>query len=277
MNLPDYYRPITGSDIEPVKPEDAVGPTLSMKWIPIEKLVVDTRYQRDIAKGLKSNVRQIGARFKWRRFAPVIVTRIEGTDFYSIIDGQHKTTGAHLRGLTQVPCAIVEAPSIEEQSDSFKFLNANTTKVLIYDIYKADLAAKEPYATNINRIAKRANVKLVASRVPIAKLKQGECRSYKTFEANLRKYKETILVKALSVLSINPTSKGCLNAVVIGALCELFKRNPAWSENHAVDMALSKINFMDYLSEAAGLYRKENSTQKAVITRLIYEWVTKNM
>lgn len=272
--LPDYFRPITAEGIDPVKPEGLVGPQIQMKWIPIEKLFVDTRYQRDIAKGLKSNVRQIGRNFRWRRFAPVIVTPIQGTDCFAVIDGQHKTTGALLRGLKIVPCAVVEAATLEEQGDSFKFLNANITRVNVYDIFKSNLASKDKDAQDLDRVVKKAGIRLVPSSTANKHIKPKDCKSYQAVVTALRHFGQEVFIKAGQTLTNNPSSQGVISSALLGALCALFKSNVSWRHNATVDEALNKVNFGVLFNQTHTQFRMENSTHKAVLTRELYAVVT---
>lgn len=48
-----------------------------LEWIKVERLVVDTEYQREIGRRGAANVIQISEHFDWSKFAPVIVAPIE--------------------------------------------------------------------------------------------------------------------------------------------------------------------------------------------------------
>lgn len=275
--LPSYYRRIDTTGIEPVNPDEGVGPPIKMQWISLDRLYVDTRYQRDIAKGAKSNVRQIGRKFKWRRFAPIIVTPIEGTDCFSVIDGQHKATGAKLRGLKEVPCGIVETASLEDQADSFKFLNANTTKIMLFDIFKANLAAKDPDAVAINALASECGVTFVSSKKFLRDMKQGECKTYKSFEALSRTFKSDIFKRAVTNIAANQTSVGIVNGLVIGSLCSVLKLNPTWLDNPGLDNALRNINLLALSNKAGARFKMEGGTQKAVLTGMLHEKIREKL
>ena len=68
-----------------------------------DELVVDVTYQREIGRRGAVNVNQIAENFDWSKFAPVIVAPVEGGQF-AIVDGQHRTAAAMLRGQEKVPC-----------------------------------------------------------------------------------------------------------------------------------------------------------------------------
>jgi ParB-like nuclease domain len=77
--------------------EFSPGPAPFLEWIETDKLVVDVTYQREIGRRGATNVNQIAENFDWSKFAPVIVAPVEGGQF-AIVDGQHRTTAAILRG-----------------------------------------------------------------------------------------------------------------------------------------------------------------------------------
>jgi hypothetical protein len=73
------------------------GPAPFLEWIDTDKLVVDVTYQREIGRRGATNVNQIAENFDWSKFAPVIAAPVEGGQF-AIVDGQHRTTAAIIRG-----------------------------------------------------------------------------------------------------------------------------------------------------------------------------------
>jgi hypothetical protein len=73
-----------------------------LNWLPVEQFVVDDTYQREVGKRGRSNVQHIAEHFDWSKFALVIVAPVEG-GLYAIVDGQHRTTAAILRGIDKFP------------------------------------------------------------------------------------------------------------------------------------------------------------------------------
>lgn len=61
-----------------------------------------------------------------RQFAPIIGAPIEGGQ-WAIVDGQHRTTAAVLRGIEKVPCQVVQADRIQ-QAAAFAAVNGSVTK-----------------------------------------------------------------------------------------------------------------------------------------------------
>ncbi len=99
------FRPLSTEAFATPQSELAPGPAPVLLWIEIQNFVVDTEYQREIGKRGRQNIRLIAENFDWSKFAPIIVAPIEG-GLYAIVDGQHRTTAAMIRGFEKVPCQI---------------------------------------------------------------------------------------------------------------------------------------------------------------------------
>ncbi len=84
------------------------GPAPLLQWVKIAELVVDDRYQRPIYGAGRVNVRRIAEAFSWAKFAPIVVSPVEGGRF-AIVDGQHRATAALLRGIEAVPAQVIIA------------------------------------------------------------------------------------------------------------------------------------------------------------------------
>src|ERR1700722_8255050 len=79
------------------------GPVPMLQWVEVGELVIDSSYQRAIGRRGTINIKGIAENFDWSKFAPVIVAPVEGGKF-AVVDGQHRTTAAMLRGVESVPC-----------------------------------------------------------------------------------------------------------------------------------------------------------------------------
>lgn len=137
------------------------GPAPILQWVKITELVVDDTYQRDLKFGNWKAIRRIAAEFKWSRFSPVFVAPVEGGKF-AIIDGQHRTHTAAMVGMAEVPCQIVQM-DLEEQAAAFAAVNGLVTKVTLWNIYKAALAAGVDWARSCHRTCDDAGCKLMTS------------------------------------------------------------------------------------------------------------------
>lgn len=115
-----------------------------MKWLPIDRLVIDDRYQRPLTRAGWGTIRRIAETFRWSQFSPVLVAPVSG-DRWAIIDGQHRTHAAAICGFPTVPCMSVDM-EIAAQARAFAGVNGTVTKITVHHVYKAALAANEDWA-----------------------------------------------------------------------------------------------------------------------------------
>jgi hypothetical protein len=130
-----------------------------LQWIKVADLVVDDSYQRDLKRANWTAIRNIAEHFQWSRFSPVFVAPVAGGKF-AIIDGQHRTHAAALCGFEEVPCQVVHM-SQAEQAASFAAVNGTVTKVTLFQIFKAALAAGEPWALAAQQACADAGCRLM--------------------------------------------------------------------------------------------------------------------
>jgi hypothetical protein len=143
----------------PIRPPASLGPATSLQWVPLEQLVIDPSYQREMGGAGRKNVRAIAAEFSWAYFAPLMVSPIEGGR-YAIIDGQHRATAAMLLGIKQVPCAVVIADQVT-QAAAFHAVNAKTTRMHTVQIFHARVAAGDERALVAKRVMDAAGVEIL--------------------------------------------------------------------------------------------------------------------
>lgn len=136
------FKPLSANRFVTPQSEFVPGPAPFLEWIETDKLVVDASYQREIGRRGTINVNQIAENFDWSKFAPVIVAPVEGGQF-AIVDGQHRTTAAMLRGQKTVRCQVAQADRAR-QAAAYAAVNGNITKTTAQQLYHARLAAKDP-------------------------------------------------------------------------------------------------------------------------------------
>lgn len=150
-------RKISVDGFEPV--DRVVVGLPDLEFVRIADLVIDDRYQRQIETRGKKNVRKIADNFEWAKFSPLMVARRDGGRF-AIIDGQHRAHAAALCGIKEVP-ALVSQMSISEEASSFSWINGSVTKLTANQIFKAALAAFEPWAVQCDAVVARAGCRLM--------------------------------------------------------------------------------------------------------------------
>lgn len=172
------------------------GPAPMLQWIEIAELVVDDSYQRDLKPGNWKAIRRIAEAFRWSRFSPVFVAPVEGGKF-AIIDGQHRTHAAAMCGFDRVPCQVVQM-TLEEQAASFAAVNGLVTKVTLWQIYKAALAAKEKWAVDCANACGDADCTLMVSNKTADDKQPGEVYAISLVRGYVRAGHRKTITMALS-------------------------------------------------------------------------------
>ncbi len=135
------------------------GPAPDLQWVEIDKLVVDQTYQREIGRRGSRNVQLIAECFEWSKFATVIVAPIEG-GLFAVVDGQHRTTAAALRGVKKVPCQVVLADRTK-QAQAYAAVNGAITKTTSQQLFHAKVAAEDPEALEIAEVCSISGVEIL--------------------------------------------------------------------------------------------------------------------
>lgn len=151
------YRAIDVSGRDPVDSDP--GPAPMLQWLAIADLVVDEEYQRPLGPKNWAAIQKIAAHFRWSRFGPILVAPVEGGR-YAVIDGQHRAHAALMCGHDKVPAQVVQVERAE-QSRAFSWINTQTIRVSVYQVYKADLAAGEDWAVRADRAVSAAGCDLL--------------------------------------------------------------------------------------------------------------------
>jgi Family of unknown function (DUF6551) len=223
----------------------APGPAPILDWIAVDRLVVDTEYQREIGRRGATNVMQIAEHFDWSKFAPVIVAPMEGGRF-AVVDGQHRTTAAMLRNIEQVPCQVVQADRAK-QAAAYAAVNGNVTKTTAQQLYYAKLAANEPSAIEISRICSAAGVEIIRRNVPLSAMKVGQTQAISALGRCLNLYGRDTLITALQCITQTADGNaGFVRATIVEALCQVLNETPAWRESgEALLRVMDKFKFPD--------------------------------
>jgi hypothetical protein len=182
LNAGRFSKPT--SDFDP-------GPAPQLQWIEVDLLVVDPAYQIDIGRRGATNVRDVAEEFEWSKFAPVIVAPVEGGRF-AIVDGQHRSTVAILRGLRTVPCQTVQADRTK-QAEAFAAVNGNVTKTTAQQLYHARLAADDEIADRLAQVCAAAGVEITRRAFKQSDAKVGQTQAVSALMRCLGRYGEAFL------------------------------------------------------------------------------------
>ncbi|MEQ1711853.1 MAG: DUF6551 family protein, partial [Hyphomicrobium sp.] len=149
-----HVMPEACRQLKPVKaingttPAARLGERAELCLLPLDRLVIDERYQRPVTEKGRANISRILARFDWRKFAPIVVVSVGG-GYYAIIDGQHRATAALMHpDIDMVPCMVVQA-TLAEAAETFAAINGQVTGVTVGQVFRARLASGDPAAAAV--------------------------------------------------------------------------------------------------------------------------------
>jgi len=233
-------------------------------WVEVKDLVVDDSYQREISRRGAMNVRHIAETFDWSKFAPVIVAPIEG-GLFAIVDGQHRTTAAILRGFTKVPCQVVQADRAK-QAEAFAAVNGNVTKTTAPQLYYARIAAGEPRALELKKICDASGVTISRRNLIRAKTKVGQTQAISALTRCLDTFGRNTLISALQCITqTGGGNPGYVRSGIVEALCRVLYDDAQWRDaGGALLDAMDDFDFDDAWEEIqAG--RRFVSSEAAVV------------
>lgn len=199
-------------------------------WIGIAALRVDGRYQRKIiGRASEKSVLTIASEFSWSKFAPVVVAEVEDDEgTYAIIDGQHRTTAAALRGIRDVPCLILKA-DLADQANAFAAINGTVTAISTMQLHAARVAAGEPNAVALHEACAEAGVRILRNPLSFRQMKTGDTVAAGTLAQQMVRYGRETLVTALCCITrTGDGNVGMVRAPVVEALCAVLDGEPDW-------------------------------------------------
>jgi hypothetical protein len=224
------------------------GPAPMLSWLPVEEFVVDDTYQREVGKRGRSNVQHIAEHFDWSKFAPVIVAPVEGGQ-YAIVDGQHRTTAAMLRGIDRVPCQVVQADRAQ-QAAAYAAVNGNITKTTPQQLFHARLAAGDKNAQELKRVCDAGGVQILRRNLILAKMTVGQTQAVGALSRCLRDYGRDVLITALQCITQTVDGNaGFVRATIVEALCEVLKGSEWLDSGETLLRAMDDFSFPDAWGE----------------------------
>ncbi|MCK1503085.1 ParB/RepB/Spo0J family partition protein [Bradyrhizobium sp. 188] len=250
-------------------PACEVGERPELQWLKIAKLRIDPRYQREIGRRGGDNIVAIAPAFKWAKFAPVVVAPI-ADGLFAIIDGQHRTTAAALRGFESVPCVIIQVDGAE-QADAFVAINANVTAMSPLQLHAARLAAGNSDAADLTEVCRAADVTICRYPVPANKMKPGETLAVGMLQAVLAKFGREVLITALCCITrTRRGNPGMIRKQIVQALCAVLEAESAWlADRDRLIFAMQTFDFAAQFSAAAARSIEAGETVTAILVEAI--------
>lgn len=134
----------------------------SVKWVPIDDLVVNPKYQRNINR---AHVNKINEHFDAHCVTPI---RTCLTDIGNeIVDGQHTWEVLKLQGWRAVPTISLNGGTTEKEAASyFGTLNSGRKGLRPIEMFHAAVAAENPRALELKRICASAGLQVTGSKGP---------------------------------------------------------------------------------------------------------------
>lgn len=250
--------PYTAYMGEPVS--DNLGMKPGLAWIPIINLRIDPDYQREIARDGARNIGKIAKNFDWDLFGSVVVSSLGGSEF-AIVDGQHRTIAAALRGIEEVPCLIIYADPAK-QARAFSAINGSVTA-----IFHAEVMAGDEKAIELRDACAAADVTVCKYPVPANMMEMGQTLAIGTLRAALKTYGATHLTTALRCITRTGFANiGQVKAPIIRALCHVLDAEPSWKTPEA--RLLKVMGKFDYGTELAEAEVAAKKHKRQVATEL---------
>lgn len=242
------FRKLDPARAQRPKSTFAPGPAPILDWISTEKFVVDDAYQRSVGRRGLNNVEYIAEHFDWSKFAPVVVAPVEG-GLYAIVDGQHRTTAAILRGIEQVPCQIVQADRAQ-QAAAYAAVNGNITKTTPQQLFHARFAAGDSKACELAEVCAAAGVEILRQNTVLAKMKVGQTQAVGALARCFRDYGRETLITALQCITETADGNpGFVRATIVDGLCEALHGTRWRDAGEALLRAMDHFSFADVWGE----------------------------
>ncbi|MEW6256557.1 MAG: DUF6551 family protein [Pseudomonadota bacterium] len=251
-----------------------MGAVPMLQWLPVAHLRVDPAYQREILGEGRRTVLAIARGFEWCKFAPVVVAPIEG-GLYAVIDGQHRTTAAALRGAEQVPCLVVIADRAR-QAEAFAAINGQVTKISSMAVYHARVAAGDAEALKVAEICAQADVTILRSNQSAKRMKRGETIGASTLIQALARFGGETLALALKCVTWTAEGNpGMLGKPVIEGLCIALDAVPEWrADSGAVLDEMDDFDFPAELQAARATCNGGGQSLSAAFAGRVTAWLT---
>lgn len=191
------------------------GQKPELAWLPVAKLSVDPKYQRDTGSTRSRHlIKKIIENFRWPRFSAVLV--VKHKTGWHVIDGQHRVEAARGLAISHVPAIELPHSTPAEAAADFVAINNDRVSVTAYHIHYAMIEAEEPTALAIERICKAVGVSICRYPTPSSKLKDGQTLAVGTIKRLVVKGGEAVALDVMkAVVARVGLGAGAVNAGVI--------------------------------------------------------------
>ena len=198
---------------------DRFVPNVHFEKIPIKNLVSNQDYQRNLSQ---AHIEKTAENFDIFQINPVKVSRRDGINY--VFNGQHTIEIVALAsGSRETPvwCMIYDDLCYAHEADIFANQMKFVKSLLPYEIFMANIEAKNPDQLMIRDLVESYGMKISAKRAP------GHICAVSTLEAIYKKYGYQVLNRVLRLIiatwegDSNSFSANIMNAVA--KLCVVYK------------------------------------------------------
>ena len=238
-----------------------------LMWIDVDKLFIDPSFQRKILRNGRRNIIKIATNFDWKKFGAIQVANLG--DLYTIVDGQHRTVAAVLRGIQKVPCNVIVATQIE-QALAFVSINANITTVSPLITFKAEIAAGVESSVNLKRVCERAGVTINYYPVDSKTIKPGYTIALGCLKKCLQTYGEDHLVFSLRsiVETAEDKNRGLVKNDVIKAFCHIYDLEPSLKIENSIQL-LKNLQLQKIYDDSVAESRRKRAVFQTLSIKLM--------
>jgi len=244
------------------------GTRPSIEWVHVGALSFDPSYQRSVDnEASRRLINGIAANFDWRLCTPLVVARRSVGQFV-VIDGQHRTMAARLRGdIDQLPCCLFSYADPQEEARMFIAANRSRKPMNRLDDFHAALAAADEDAIEIQTLVHDAGLRITRNTASNS-WRPREIAFTASIASSLRKHGPAVVSAALTNLSeAFPEERLIHGGSIFLGLVRIFARPP---ENFDPDLLFSILKSQpasEWGSTVAGL--KGGDTRAAAVRDIL--------
>jgi hypothetical protein len=196
-----------------------VGSQPTIEWIHLNRLSVDSAYQRSTDnEASRRLITSIATKFDWRLCAPLVVSR-RADDTLTIIDGQHRWMAACQRDdIPQLPCCVFRYENREEEARMFILANRARKPMNRLDDYFAALAAADEDALEMQQLVTDAGLSIARNTSSTA-WRPGEVAFTSSIAHAIRRFGPAITSAVLTNMAVAfPCQKMTHGGAIFGGL-----------------------------------------------------------
>lgn len=172
----------------------------AINWHSPDELMIDPSYQRSVqSTRSQQQIERIARDWDWRLCAPLMVAR--RADGLYVIDGQHRTLAARMRGdIAHLPCCVADFESVAEEARLFVLANRQRQPSKKIDQHRAAVVAGDRRATEMEDIVRSAGLTL-AGMAEVRSGMKGALYTLRSIEVALHKHGRAVTSAALVALA----------------------------------------------------------------------------